>query len=321
MTDTFACRACGSEDVSQSGDWVSFEELWEALERDFGVSFSAAVRHRHSPGSATCPHHCRRCGVESFHPAVGGDAEFYAILSSSPHYYERDRWEFGQVIRRITRGARVLDVGCGPGRFLERARAAGATVVGVDANPGALKVLAERGIPAYGSLQALHEAGEPAPDVVCAFQTLEHVPDAASFVEDLLGILVPDGTIFISIPNAVRSGRRQLEPLDHPPHHLTRWSADALRSFATRHGLRTTLLAFEPPDVSTTREAVRAGVRSWLGRSLPMGLATLGGRIAGALVASRAAYGMLRRSRRFSHLGLFGHTMVAGFRRERKGHG
>jgi SAM-dependent methyltransferase len=92
----------------------------------------------------------------------------------------------------VRSGARVLDVGCGNGRYLARLREVGAWAVGCDLSPGMLAVAGHDRL-AVADVQALPFADE-AFDVVLAPHMLYHVPDRASAAHELRRVLRRGGT-------------------------------------------------------------------------------------------------------------------------------
>jgi 2-polyprenyl-3-methyl-5-hydroxy-6-metoxy-1,4-benzoquinol methylase len=102
-------------------------------------------------------------------------------------------------------GARVLDVGCGFGSFLTRARAAGFQVAGIEpdagACAGACRVLGE-GVVRHGTLQTVRPSAGSA-DVVTTLDVLEHVPteDQGAFAALVASVLTPRGLWLIKVPS------------------------------------------------------------------------------------------------------------------------
>jgi 2-polyprenyl-3-methyl-5-hydroxy-6-metoxy-1,4-benzoquinol methylase len=99
----------------------------------------------------------------------------------------------------------VLDVGCGFGSFLIRARAAGYAVAGIEpdahACAGACQVLGE-GVVRQGTLLQVRPAAASA-DVVATLDVLEHVPpaDHVAFARAMAGVLAPGGIWVIKVPS------------------------------------------------------------------------------------------------------------------------
>ncbi len=103
-------------------------------------------------------------------------------------------------------GKRVLEVGCGPARFLHECRGRGAHVSGVDISPGAVRLAKQR-----FNMEVICQAVEDAMgngrlrrsafNMVFAFEVVEHVKKPGSFVEALYELLEPGGLLFVSTPN------------------------------------------------------------------------------------------------------------------------
>jgi len=159
--------------------------------------------------------HSEKSDLQFFCPAVIGNETFYRQLHRKTWYFQPDKWEFREAARHITSPDQVLDLGAGRQPFRRF----------IDANRYV----------AVDPFMAQDAAPRPRQkfDVVVAFQVLEHVPDPLGFITMAKSWLKPGGRIFIGIPNR-ESYLRDLRDfaLDMPPHHVSRWSENALASLA-----------------------------------------------------------------------------------------
>jgi ubiquinone/menaquinone biosynthesis C-methylase UbiE len=101
-------------------------------------------------------------------------------------------------------GERVLDLGCGAGRFVAALRDAGAEPIGVELAEAALE-RARRNVPgadlrlvaADGTLPL----GHGAVDLVWCSEVLEHVPDTVAFLTEVRRVLDRDGRLLVTVPD------------------------------------------------------------------------------------------------------------------------
>ena len=102
---------------------------------------------------------------------------------------------------------RVLEVGCGPGRFLYECGQRGATtLIGIDRSPAAVRLAKQCFdldlVPK--TLEEVVDEGSFPPgsfDLIFAFEIIEHVRNPLEFVQSLSALLAPDGLLFVSTPN------------------------------------------------------------------------------------------------------------------------
>ncbi len=131
-------------------------------------------------------------------------------------------------------GRRLLEIGCSSGAFLERARARGALVSGVEVDEVARAEALRAGLDCTPEIRK-----DTRYDIVCAFQVLEHLADPHGMLRKVSEALVDDGVFLAAVPNggqAARVGntwvgfRRDLE-------HLQYFSVGSLAALLTAHGL------------------------------------------------------------------------------------
>jgi len=119
-------------------------------------------------------------------------------------------------------GERVLDLGCGAGRFVAALSGAGADPVGVELAEGALE-RARRNVPgadlrlveADGSLPLGH--GEI--DLVWCSEVLEHVPDTVAFLTEARRVLKRGGRLLATVPDHGRLRRVLIALGRHEAHY------------------------------------------------------------------------------------------------------
>lgn len=133
---------------------------------------------------------------------------------------------------------RLLDVGCGNGIFLLRARQAGWRVTGLEPDPIAVAAARRADLDVVqGTLDTWR--GEESFDVITASHVIEHVHDPLEFLRQIFSLLLPGGRIWLATPNAESLGHRRygrgwrgLEP----PRHMTVLTLGALQRLLQRAG-------------------------------------------------------------------------------------
>lgn len=164
---------------------------------------------------------CRSCSLIFVHPAPSAaDLErFY----SSPRYYElveterelpdgtreRPEWKskfydsfLAEMAAAGCAGGRLLDVGCGWGLFMERAKARGFAVSGIELSPQPAEYVRSRlGLEVSG--EGLEKEPPASFDAVTMMDVLEHVTSPREFAAQALRALKPGGWLAVNVPNAL----------------------------------------------------------------------------------------------------------------------
>lgn len=162
-------------------------------------------------------------------------------------------------------GGRVLDVGCGNGDFLARAKSAGWEVSGVDPDPEALNIARVRNLDVrLGGIETVGCVSEQF-DVITLSHVLEHVHDPVALLRRCYQLLKPGGWVWLETPNLAGRGHDRYGihwlPLD-TPRHLVLFNPRSLRDLLADVGFeRITHEPYRPlcPDSFAFSEAIAQG--------------------------------------------------------------
>ncbi|HMK05549.1 MAG TPA: class I SAM-dependent methyltransferase [Ferruginibacter sp.] len=187
---------------------------------------------------------CNQTGYRFYYPqGMDGDGAFYAGLQQKmgDGYYHDWKFENQLAYDNIKRNDKVLDIGCGTGKFLMRAKEKGAEVCGLELNEKAVGVCREKGLEVYNELISEHAVKkEGYYDMVCMFQVLEHIYDVKNFLDDSLKVLKKGGIIVIAVPNnePYFKSYDKYATLNLPPHHMGLWNKKAFEKSASLFNLK-----------------------------------------------------------------------------------
>lgn len=139
-------------------------------------------------------------------------------------------------------GGKLLDVGCGNGRFLMTMRSFGWDVQGVELSENGVKVCHAAKLPVHHGDLASASFSNAGFDLITVRHVIEHIPEPHAFMVELARILKPGGHLVIETPNSEALGRQWLGPnwfANEVPRHLILYNRRSLSLLAARYGLKT----------------------------------------------------------------------------------
>jgi SAM-dependent methyltransferase len=154
-----------------------------------------------------------------------------------------------RVVRYATGRGRFLEVGCGPGFFLEAIRRQGWDVQGLEISSFAVTHAVERlGLPVIQGSVEIGVFPEGSFDAVFLGDVLEHLPDPRASLAILKSWLKPGGVLVVAVPSTmnllsaklgltVYRAKGGFKTLRIPPYHLFEYTPRSLRGALERSGL------------------------------------------------------------------------------------
>ena len=137
----------------------------------------------------------------------------------------------------VQAGARVLDVGAGPGRLVAALRDAGYEATGIEPSRRSAALAHQAGLPVQRC--DLLEYADSRLDAAVMWHVLEHLDDPPTALVTVRGWLRPGGLLLVGVPNVASlqaevAGEGWLH-LDAPRHRI-HFTADGLRRLLVRSG-------------------------------------------------------------------------------------
>ena len=194
---------------------------------------------------------CRSCGFVFFPRSpdlprqvaelYAGDyftgAEFGDYSSQQPTFSRNFRAYLGRMRQAGANGGTLVEVGCAYGFFLDEARSS-FDAQGIDVNDAAIAAASARGLRARCTEFLEFTPDKPA-DVVCLWDTIEHVIDPGRYLEQAHAMMAADGLLFLTtgdIGSPVARLRGARWRMIHPPSHLNYFSRATLTRLLDRTG-------------------------------------------------------------------------------------
>jgi 2-polyprenyl-3-methyl-5-hydroxy-6-metoxy-1,4-benzoquinol methylase len=223
---------------------------------------------------------CATCGLRTLEPEpapeqlieVFDDGSIYeGAFLLREDIMARHHKTLAGLERRVPPG-RLLDVGCGPGFFLEAARERGWAGTGVDPSPFSIEHIRSLGFEGHQGL--LHEAVLPSAsfDAVSLLQVVEHLLDPRALLDGCRRLLRPGGALLVATPNPVSIlAKAQRERFNYwiPPVHCTWYTPRALTRLLNTAGFTGVKVHTWSARAKTQHDGVAALLSTKIGRSLP----------------------------------------------------
>ena len=194
---------------------------------------------------------CEDTGYKFYYPLnLSGDAVFYEDLQKNlDSYYSVWKWENKIALKQIKKTDKVLDVGCGSGKFLEKLAELNIDCFGLEFNDNAIVECLKKGYDV--KKQSVEEHSKDFKnfyDVVCHFQVLEHIVEPQEFIADCIKLLKPGGKLIVGVPNnnPFLFKNDKFHTLNLPPHHMGLWSKEALAALGKFNNLEIEKIVVEP---------------------------------------------------------------------------
>jgi 2-polyprenyl-3-methyl-5-hydroxy-6-metoxy-1,4-benzoquinol methylase len=172
-------------------------------------------------------------GAPSVRPSLAGRA----IARTIRIFRRPESFGFGLPFRG--RG-RLLDFGCGQGKFLRRMHSLGWDVTGIDFSEKAIRSVVASGLRAVHGTLPHPELATGSFDVVTLRHALEHVPDPRDTVRQAWELLNAGGLLLVAVPNfdAWEIDRfKELAMGVDLPRHLTHFTPRTLEAMMRAEGL------------------------------------------------------------------------------------
>jgi SAM-dependent methyltransferase len=230
---------------------------------------------------ARCDHRLLATTDEQQRRCEEGYERRYAGEVSDPFFARLIREVIaGELVPRKPPPARVLDVGCGAGEFMQAAVEAGYRVQGVDVSPAAAERCRARGLDARAGDFLTMEL-EGGYGMITLWDVAEHLRDPHGFAARARALLAPGGVLVLKIPGfgrrtfaAVGRFNRLAGAVLGAPLHIQYFTPRSLQAMLDRAGYAR--VEWLPPRRFRQRASTRS-VRRLAGRALSLAIAAAAG--------------------------------------------
>ena len=201
------------------------------------------------------------------------DAEDKVDYTASGYYQRtqsRGRWLIDSVmavfisyrirlVKKLTRnaslkGMRLLDIGCGKGKFMVSAKREGAHVSGLEPTVRSFEFAKlALGDEVQNKMMSKELFSPGTFDVITMWHVFEHIPEPALMLEACAHVLRSDGMLVIAVPSykglIARIGGATWFNLD-PPRHVIHYCASSLTRLLEKNGFNVVEISHSYPELT-----------------------------------------------------------------------
>lgn len=189
---------------------------------------------------------CNKCELEFANPLIEGSKNFYDWITKHASYYPQDRWEWFEVKRHIQdkckKNSTLLEIGCGNGLFLDLMKdVKNINSFGIDITEESIKECRKKelNVSCIDLDSFIKKNNKKKFDFIVMFHCLEHLVNPKELINSALTLLNPNGRLFISTPySPLIFEPTWFDPLNYPPHHMTRWNEKSYQALADQFNLQ-----------------------------------------------------------------------------------
>ena len=209
---------------------------------------------------------CNYCGFTHITP-IPSDNQLHSLYiddyykKTKPQYIkkfesEMEFWNmtFDEKLETIekfvkSRTKKILDIGCGPGFFLRRAKKRGWNVLGIEPSTIASNYTQKQGIPVITNFfQKIDLTKLGRFDAIHMFDVLEHTNAPIEILKSCFSILKKDGILLIEVPNDFNILQKTVQKIlgKHeywlaPPQHINYFNFCSLTKLLQKIGFKIVL--------------------------------------------------------------------------------
>ena len=190
---------------------------------------------------------CTNCDHVFVNPRLRADinADIYARYWRDNEPADLARNEYGNYVcrqlARIGGLGKLLDFGCGWGKFLDEAQRLGWEAVGLEVDEKKVAFCREHGMTAVVANLLEDSFDAESFDAVIAEQVFEHLYEPVPYVKAINRVLKPGGVFTISVPNLGGLAARIQGPrwdMIHPVSHVRYFDRRTLSRLLSDHGFQ-----------------------------------------------------------------------------------